>query len=57
MRYVIYQDNGGQFHWRLVDDDGVEYAASVVAFDSRQDARWATADVHLRAESAISAER
>ena len=57
MRYVIYQDNGGQFHWRLTDDDGVEYAASVVAFDSRQDARWAAADVHLRAESAISAER
>jgi len=57
MRFVIYQDNGGQFHWRLTDDDGVEYATSAVAFDSRQDARWAAADVQLRAESAIGAER
>jgi uncharacterized protein YegP (UPF0339 family) len=53
---MIYQDNGGQFHWHLTDDDGVEYAASVVAFDSRQDARWAAADVRLRAEAAIGAE-
>jgi len=56
MRFMIYQDNGGQFHWRLTDDDGVEYATSVVAFDSRQDARWAAADVRLRAEAAIGAE-
>jgi uncharacterized protein YegP (UPF0339 family) len=56
MRFVIYQDNRGQFHWRLTGDDGIEYAASVVAFDSRQDARWAAADVHMRARSAIAAE-
>jgi len=56
MRFVIYQDNHGQFHWCLTGDDGIEYAASVVTFDSRQDARWAAADVHLRAASAISAE-
>ena len=24
MQFTIYKDNGGQFHWRLVGDDGTE---------------------------------
>jgi hypothetical protein len=28
MRFVIYQDNGGQFHWSLVDEDRVSLAVS-----------------------------
>jgi len=23
MQFTIYKDNGGQFHWRLVGDDGI----------------------------------
>jgi len=56
MQFVIYQDTGGQFHWRLVGDDGVELAACATAFGSRQDARRATADVQPRAGSATGAE-
>jgi uncharacterized protein YegP (UPF0339 family) len=55
MQFEIYQDNGGQFHWRLVGDDGIEFAVSAVAFDSRQEARWAASDVHRRAGSAPGA--
>jgi uncharacterized protein YegP (UPF0339 family) len=51
LQFVIYQDNAGQFHWRLVGDDGVKLAVSATAFGSR-----AAADVHLRAGSAIGAE-
>ena len=56
MQFVIYQDTGGQFHWRLVGDDGVELAACATASGSRQDARRATADVQPRAGSATGAE-
>ena len=56
MQFVIDQDTGGQFHWRLVGDDGVELAVSATAFGSRQDARRAAPDVPLRAGSATGAE-
>jgi uncharacterized protein YegP (UPF0339 family) len=57
MQFEIYQDNGGQFHWRLVGEDGIEFAVSALTFDSRQEARWAASDVHLRAGMATGAER
>jgi uncharacterized protein YegP (UPF0339 family) len=50
MRFMICQDDGGQFHWRL-GDDAVKLAVST-AFGSRQDARRAAADMQLRAGSA-----
>jgi uncharacterized protein YegP (UPF0339 family) len=57
MQFVTYQDNAGLFHWCLLDDDGVEFAVSVMAFDSRQDARWAAAEVYAGAAEASGAER
>jgi uncharacterized protein YegP (UPF0339 family) len=56
MQFEIYEDNAGQFHWRLTGDDGVQFAVSVMPFDSRQDARWAAAEVHTRTASATAAE-
>jgi uncharacterized protein YegP (UPF0339 family) len=46
MKFVIYEDNGGAFHWRPVGDDGVSVARSPAAFDSRAAARRAAGDVH-----------
>jgi uncharacterized protein YegP (UPF0339 family) len=52
MQFVIYQDNGGQFHWSLVDEDRVSLAVSATAFSSRADALRAATHVHQRAGSA-----
>jgi uncharacterized protein YegP (UPF0339 family) len=41
MQFAIYQDNGGHFHWRLVDGDGTRLAVSAADFDSADDARGA----------------
>ena len=32
MRFVIDQNNEGQFHWRLTGDDGVDLAVSPGSF-------------------------
>ena len=56
MRFVIYKDNGGQFHWSLVDDDRVSLAVSATAFSSRADALRAATRVHQRAGSATPTE-
>jgi uncharacterized protein YegP (UPF0339 family) len=55
MQFVIYQDNGGHFHWRLVDEDGTRLAVSAASFHSADDARRAATDVHDRAGTATSA--
>jgi uncharacterized protein YegP (UPF0339 family) len=47
MRFEIYRDNGGQFHWCLAGEDGTRLALSATAFGSPQDARDAAADVRL----------
>ena len=57
MQFEIYRENGAQFHWRLVGDDGAEVAVSAPAFDSAEDARRAAADVRLNAGSATGADR
>jgi uncharacterized protein YegP (UPF0339 family) len=56
MRFVIDQDNDGQFHWRLTDDDGAELAVSAASFASATAAGRAAADVHLNAGSAPAPE-
>ena len=35
MQFVIYRDNGAQFHWRLMGDDGEvhEHAGSATGTD------------------------
>jgi len=55
MRFVIDQDNEGQFHWRLTGDDG-DLAVSPASFASATAACRAAADVHLHAGSAPAPE-
>ena len=56
MRFEIYRENGAEFHWRLVGDDGTMLAVSAPTFDSREDARRAAADVCRHAGSATGTE-
>lgn len=56
MRFVIDQDNDGQFHWRLTGDDGADLAVSATSFASATAAGRAAADVHLNAGSAPAPE-
>jgi len=39
MPLEVYRNNGGQYHGRLVGDDGVELAISPAAFASERAAR------------------
>jgi uncharacterized protein YegP (UPF0339 family) len=32
----VYKDNGGQFHWRLIGDDGVAVAVSSAQFTTER---------------------
>ena len=52
MQFVIYSDNGGQFHWRLDDTSGRALATSGAAFTSAAAARLAAAHVHDHAGTA-----
>ena len=52
MQFEIYRANGGQFHWRLVGDDGATAAVSAAGYDSAQDAQRSAADVRLTAGAA-----
>ena len=56
MQFVIYRDNGAQFHWRLMGDDGSRLAVSADTFSSAEDARRAAAEVHEHAGSATGTE-
>ena len=57
MNFVMYADNGGQFHWRLETDDGKPVAASHAAFTSGDAARQAARDVLEHAGAATGADR
>ena len=39
MQIEVYRDNGGRFHWRLVEEGGVVLAVAVAEFPSEQAAR------------------
>jgi uncharacterized protein YegP (UPF0339 family) len=39
MPFEVYRNNGGQYHWRLVSENGVELAIAPAAFASEQAAR------------------
>jgi uncharacterized protein YegP (UPF0339 family) len=56
MQFMIDQGNDGQFHWRLVGDDGADLAISAIGYASLQDARRAASDVQQGAGSATSVE-
>ena len=56
MRFVIDQNNDGQFHWRLTGDDGSDLALSATSFGSAAEAGRAAADVHQNAGSAPAPE-
>ena len=51
MRFVIDQNNDGEFHWRLTGDDGTDVAVSPASFASATAACRAAADVHRHAGS------
>ena len=57
MKFVIYSDNGGQFHWRLDDAKDRPKAFSGTAFTSAADARRAAAEIHKHAGAASGTER
>jgi len=52
MNFVIYSDNGGDYHWRLDSDDGKPVAVSAGIFASADAARAAASDVHDHAGKA-----
>ncbi len=56
MRFVIDQNNDGEFHWRLTGDDGTDVAVSPASFASATAACRAAADVHRHAGSAPAPE-
>ena len=56
MRFVIDQDNLGQFRWRLVGDDGADLAVSARAFASATAAGGAASEVHQQAGAAAAPE-
>ena len=56
MKFVIYSDNGGRFHWRLDNDDHQPLAVSHAEFASADAARHAASEVHDHAGSATGAE-
>jgi uncharacterized protein YegP (UPF0339 family) len=49
MQVEVFRNNGGQFHWRLVADDGIALAVSTAAFTSELAAQ-ASADA-IRAQT------
>jgi uncharacterized protein YegP (UPF0339 family) len=49
MQVEVFRNNGGQFHWRLVADDGITLAVSAAAFTSEPTAQ-ASADA-IRAQT------
>jgi uncharacterized protein YegP (UPF0339 family) len=52
MQFEICRENGAQFHWRLVGDDGTKLAVSATTFASAQAARRAAVDVRFNAGAA-----
>jgi uncharacterized protein YegP (UPF0339 family) len=56
MRFVIDQNNDGEFHWRLIADDGVDLAVSRASFASATAAGRAAGEVHRHAGSAPAPE-
>jgi len=52
MKFVIYSDNGGGFHWRLDDAKGKALAVSGATFASASAARRAASNVHDHAGKA-----
>ena len=51
-RFEIYQDNAGQYRWKLLASNGEQVAASGEGFASRADAKRAAEAVKKRASEA-----
>ena len=51
MQFVIYQDGGGLYRWRLVNE-GISIAVSAGTFGSKEQARLAAVAVHMHAGGA-----
>jgi uncharacterized protein YegP (UPF0339 family) len=46
--FIVYEDNGGSYHWEIVQGSGESLAQSV-SFGSHEDAERAARHVHDRA--------
>jgi uncharacterized protein YegP (UPF0339 family) len=55
MQFMVYKDNGGQFHWRMVGEDGTSLAVSVASFGSADDAQRAVAEIDRHGEPVAAA--
>jgi uncharacterized protein YegP (UPF0339 family) len=51
MKLETYVDNGGRYHWRLMDADGTAVAASTAVYATRDQAHSAAQQVHADAAS------
>ena len=54
MQFVIFRDNGGQFHWRMEGTDGSPLAVSLATFSSADDARRTANEVYAQAATATA---
>ena len=55
MQFEVYKDNGGQFHWRLNEDDGAVLAVSAAEFGSQEAAEASVATIREHAGIAAPA--
>ena len=56
MQFKVSKTNGGQFHWRLVDDDGINVAVSAASFDTLEAAQRSATAVRAGAGAAGGAD-
>ncbi len=51
-KFKPFQDTGGSWRWRLIDDNGEKVASSGESFDSKSNAKRAAENVKETAPSA-----
>lgn len=52
MKFVVYEDSGGHYRWRLVSSNGQTIASSGESFSSHSNAKRAAENVKAHAGSA-----
>ena len=46
MKFTVYQDNGGRYHWALLDGEDASLAGSTQTYATYEEARRAAQYVH-----------
>jgi len=49
MQFEVYKNNGGRFHWRMVEEDGVVLAISAAEFASEEAAQESLGNIREHA--------